>query len=91
MAFFHGVRGREVPTSIIAPAQTTAGLPVVFGTAPVHLTDNPSAYVNKPVICYSWAEAVDAFQYNTPKLEGNSTQEMMSIPVQFQNSVPHHI
>ena len=64
MAYFHGVKASEVPTSIIAPVQTTAGLPVVFGTAPVHLTDDPAAYVNKPVICYSWAEAVDALGYS---------------------------
>lgn len=64
MGFFHGVKASEVPTSIIAPVQTTAGLPVVFGTAPVHLTDNPAAYVNKPVICYSWAEAVAALGYS---------------------------
>lgn len=64
MAYFHGVKASEVPTSIIAPVQTTAGLPVVFGTAPVHLTDNPTAYVNKPVICYSWPEAVAALGYS---------------------------
>lgn len=64
MAYFHGVKASEVPTSIIAPVQTTAGLPVVFGTAPVHLTDDPAAYVNKPVICYSWAEAVAALGYS---------------------------
>lgn len=64
MAYFHGVKASEVPTSIVAPVQTTAGLPVVFGTAPVHLTDDPTAYVNKPVICYSWAEAVDALGYS---------------------------
>lgn len=64
MAFFHGVRASEVPTSIVAPVQTTAGLPVVFGTAPVHLTEDPTAYVNKPVICYSYAEAVAALGYS---------------------------
>ncbi|MCR5176102.1 MAG: phage tail sheath family protein [Anaerovibrio sp.] len=64
MAYFHGVKASEVPTSIVAPVQTTAGLPVVFGTAPVHLTDAPTAYVNKPVICYSWTEAVAALGYS---------------------------
>lgn len=64
MAFFHGVKASEVPTSVIAPVATTAGLPVVFGTAPVHLTDDPKAYVNKPVICYSWGEAVAALGYS---------------------------
>ena len=64
MAFFHGVRVKEVPTSILTPVSTTAGLPVVFGTAPVHLTDKPSKNVNRPVICYSWDEAVAAFGYS---------------------------
>lgn len=63
MAYFHGVRAHEVPTSIIPPVNTTAGLPVVWGTAPVHLTEDPSAYVNKPVICYEYGEAVKALGY----------------------------
>ena len=63
MAYFHGVRVKEVPTSILTPVNTTAGLPVVFGTAPVHLTDDPSKNVNRPVICYSWNEAVAEFGY----------------------------
>ena len=45
MAYFHGVRVSEIPTAIITPVQTTAGLPIVFGTAPVHLTENPEEYV----------------------------------------------
>ena len=64
MAYFHGVKASEIATSVIATVQTTAGLPVVFGTAPVHLTKNPSKYVNKPVICYSWDEAVQAIGYH---------------------------
>ena len=54
MAYFHGVRVKEIPTSILATVSTTAGMPVVFGTAPVHLTKEPAKYVSKPVICYSW-------------------------------------
>lgn len=64
MAYFHGVKASEVATSIITPVATNAGLPVVFGTAPVHLTDDPSAYVNKPVICFSFKEAVEALGYS---------------------------
>ena len=64
MAYFHGVKAQEIATAIISPVATTAGLPVVFGTAPVHLTTNPSEYVNKPKICYSWTEAVQAFGYS---------------------------
>ena len=64
MAFYHGVKTSEQATSVIAPVQTTAGLPVVFGTAPVHLTEDPSAVVNKPIICYSWEEAVQQLGYS---------------------------
>ena len=64
MAYFHGVRVKEIPTSILATVSTTAGLPVVFGTAPVHLTKEPAKYVSKPVICYSWNEAVTALGYS---------------------------
>ena len=64
MAYFHGVRVSEIPTRIITPVQTTAGLPVVFGTAPVHLAEDPEAYANKPVICYEYKEAVAALGYS---------------------------
>lgn len=63
MAFRHGVYKSEVPTGIIAPVQGEAGLPVVVGTAPVFQVD--AANVNKPVLCYSYAEAVQAFGYSS--------------------------
>ena len=62
MAYKHGVYTSEIPTSIVPPVNTTAGLPVIFGTAPVHLAID-RAPVNKPVLCYSYAEAVAAFGY----------------------------
>lgn len=63
MVYKHGVYSSEIPTSIIPPVKTSAGLPVVFGTAPVHLATNPVP-ANKPVLCYSYAEAVAAFGYS---------------------------
>lgn len=63
MAYFHGVKTSEVATSVTAPVQTTAGLPVVYGTAPIHLASNP-APVNRPVLCYSYQEAVSQFGYS---------------------------
>lgn len=76
MAYFHGVKASEVATSILTPVSTTAGLPVVFGTAPVHLTSDPTAYVNKPVICYSWNEAVSALGYS-PDWDKYTLSEVM--------------
>jgi len=63
MAYRHGVYCSEVPTSIIPPVNTAAGLPVVFGTAPAHLASDP-APANKPVLCYTYAEAVAAMGYS---------------------------
>ena len=63
MAYKHGVYTSEVPTSIIPAVNTTAGLPVVFGTAPVHLAQD-RAVTNKPILCYSYAEAVNQLGYS---------------------------
>ena len=56
MAYQHGVYTSEIPTSIVPPVEALAGLPVVIGTAPIHLATDPK--VNEPVLCYSYAEAV---------------------------------
>lgn len=63
MAYKHGVYCSEVPTGIVPAVNTTAGLPVVFGTAPLHLAADP-AKANRPVLCYSYAEAVAALGYS---------------------------
>ena len=62
MTFRHGVYKSEVPTSILAPTQSEGGLPVIIGTAPVQTAD-PSC-VNKPVLCYTYEEAVETFGYS---------------------------
>lgn len=62
MAYKHGVYVSEVPTSIIPPVRTTAGLPFVVGTAPINLADVTN--VNKPVLCYTYQEAVETFGYS---------------------------
>ena len=64
MAYHHGVRILEAPTSIVAPVTGTAGLQVVFGTAPVNLSEDPYNVTNKPVIAYSFAEAVAQLGYS---------------------------
>ena len=59
----HGVYTREVPTSLMVPVETDAGLPVYFGTAPVHLATDP-AKVNRPVLCYNYGQAAAALGYS---------------------------
>ena len=66
MAFRHGVYKTEVPTSLVPPAQTEAGLPVIVGTAPIHLGSDEEALgnVNKPHLIYTYAEAVALFGFS---------------------------
>ena len=60
----HGVFVSEQPTSLSAPISGTAGLQVIFGTAPVNLTDDPQGAVNKPKLCHSYKEAVAAVGFS---------------------------
>lgn len=62
MAFRHGVYKSEVPTSVIAPSQSEAGLPVIIGTAPVYMADQDC--VNSPKLVYTYEEAVKVFGFS---------------------------
>ena len=62
MAFRHGVYKSEVPTSLLAPAQGESGLPVIIGSSPVFMSKSDN--VNKPVLCYTYEEAVSKFGYS---------------------------
>lgn len=66
MAYSHGVYKSEVPTSIVPPVRTEAGLPVFVGTAPIHLGSDSGAManVNKPQLCYTYEEAVSLFGFS---------------------------
>ena len=59
MTYQHGITLQENPTSIMSPVTSIAGLPLVVGTAPINLADITN--VNKPILCYSYNEAVKAF------------------------------
>ncbi|CDX01299.1 Bacteriophage tail sheath protein [Desulfitobacterium hafniense] len=63
MPYEHGVKVGEVPTSVISPVQSTAGLQVVIGTAPINLAES-TEYVNKPLLAYSYSEAVQALGFS---------------------------
>lgn len=67
MAYKHGVSVSEVPTSVLPPVEVAAGIPFIVGTAPVNMTDPTN--VNKPVLCYTYDEAVAAFGYVPPVLD----------------------
>lgn len=70
MSYNHGVKVSEVSTSLLPPVQGSAGIPVIVGTAPVNMADTSN--VNKPVLCYSYAEAVAACGFVPAKLDAAS-------------------
>lgn len=63
MAYRHGVYTSEVPTSVIPPVRVGAALPVVFGTAPVFMSQDGVGSVNKPVFANNYQEAVAALGF----------------------------
>lgn len=63
MAYKHGIYIYEVPTKVIPPVLAEVGLPVVFGTAPIHTATHP-AETNTPKLIYSYEEAVKYFGYS---------------------------
>lgn len=63
MSYKHGIYGSELATSLLPMTSVSAGLPVIFGTAPVHLATDAAA-VNTPVLCHTYGEAVAAFGYS---------------------------
>lgn len=61
MAYLHRIDTEEVASQVVTPQEADAGLQVIFGLAPVNMSDNPT--VNTPVLVSSYAEAVAAFGF----------------------------
>ena len=64
MAYNHGIRVSENPTSIAAPLTNTSGVPVIFGTAPINLAADPGNATNKLFLCNTYDEAKAAVGYS---------------------------
>lgn len=74
MSYKHGVYISEKQTSIIPPLKVESAIPVVFVTAPVHLSENPYGVTNIPKLCYSSSEAVSQFGFSMrPEIWNNYT------------------
>lgn len=58
MAYYHGIKTSEIPTSLATPAEIATGITFAVGTAPVHLVGGEN--VNRLVYAGSYAEAVEA-------------------------------
>lgn len=84
MGFYHGIKTSEVATSI-KPAITTSNLPVIIGTAPVNLADEPQ--VNKPVLLYNMKEVSQYFGY-TSDIENYTLNEAAKVFFQLYGMAP---
>ena len=82
----HRIDTQELDTRVAIPVEGTAGLQVIFGTAPVNMAENPSAAVNTPIIAYSYEEAVKqlGFSYDFDKY--TLCQSIYANFVLFQNA-----
>lgn len=63
MAYNHGIRIKENPTSIAAPVSSTAGLQVVVGVAPVNLAKDPYSCTNVPLLADTFEKAAELVGY----------------------------
>jgi phage tail sheath protein FI len=67
MAFFHGVRTRQVPTALVASARVNASLVIAFGTAPIHRLEpdaQEKALPGSMHLCFSNADAANSLGIN---------------------------
>lgn len=59
----HGIYIQEQETALVPTIEVSAGLPVVVGTAPVHLATD-AVPANKATLIYNYADAVSQFGYS---------------------------
>lgn len=60
----HGIYTQELPTSILPPVRVSSGLIVAFGVAPINQLENFNDVINKPILAYSYADAVAKLGYS---------------------------
>jgi len=61
----HGAYARQLPTALIPPRRVETALPIVIGTAPVHMVkEGYTGPINQPVLAYSYQEAVTTLGYS---------------------------
>lgn len=59
----HGVFVQEEATALTAPITGSCSIPVIVGTAPVNMVQNPEEVINTPILANSAAEAMAALGY----------------------------
>lgn len=60
----HGIRIQEEATALTVAISGDCSVPVVIGTAPVNMSEDPKAAVNVPILATSATEAIKALGYS---------------------------
>lgn len=76
MAKEHGVFIYEEATALTIPKESSAGLQVVIGTAPVNMVEDPESVVNVPILARSSTEAQARLGYSMNFKEFTLCQSM---------------
>lgn len=61
MAYYHGIKTNQQPTSVSTPVVAAVGIPFVVGTAPIHTTGGKA---NEIILANTYSEAVEALGYS---------------------------
>ena len=77
MATF-GITVEEAATSLAVPIESSSGVQVAVGTAPINLTANPAAFVNTPVLTNNFPESVTKLGY-TDNFKDHTLCQVMDI------------
>lgn len=85
--YYHGVRVLEESTALVTPLKGTAGLQVIFGTAPIHLAKEPYKAANQLFLCNSFSECVEQLGYSDD-FEAYSLCESMDVNFRVFNVAP---
>lgn len=83
MAYNHGVRILENPTSLAAPILGTAAFQVVVGVSPVNLAEEPYKSTNVVKLAYSLPEASAAVGYSKNLKDYNLNQSISATFAKF--------
>lgn len=83
MAYEHGVRIIENPTSLTHPLIGTAAFQVAVGVSPVNLAKDPYKSTNVVKIAHNLAEASEAVGYSKNLKDYNLNQSISATFVKF--------
>lgn len=62
--YYHGAYVREVASGNATPTNNESGLHVIFGTAPIHLAEEPRKTTDRLILANSFGEAVKKLGYS---------------------------